>query len=121
MSETEKSIDYKSYLGKALSELIILSALNPDKRYSAYQLIKIIKEESIEKISFLAGTIYPQMQNLEKKGFLQKHIVPTPSRSEGVIRQKSEYSLTLKGKEVLKKRKEEWIELQKIINHLIDF
>ena len=44
MSETEKSIDYKSYLGKALSELIILSALNPDKRYSAYQLIKIIKK-----------------------------------------------------------------------------
>jgi DNA-binding PadR family transcriptional regulator len=119
MAQLEESSDYNTYLGRELSELIILSALSPDKGYSAYRLIQKIKEETNEKIKFRAGTIYPQMVKLEQRGLLSKTVEDTASRSAGVKRQKSVYSLTAAGIKDLNRKKGEWADLQNVINRLI--
>jgi DNA-binding PadR family transcriptional regulator len=119
MAQLEEPSDYNTYLGRELSELIILSALSHSKGYSAYRLIQKIKEETGGKISFRAGTIYPQMVKLEDRGLLSKSIEDTASRSAGVKRQKSVYSLTEKGIKALNRKRREWADLQSVINRLI--
>ncbi len=122
MSQSDSHQDYNSYIGKDLSLLVILSTLRvigPKKFYSAYEIIRIIKEKTNGMISLRAGTIYPQMDKLEEKGYLVKRIEDTPSRSVGVTRQRSVYSLTEKGMQQLNKKRRDWLELQHIINLLL--
>lgn len=120
MNQNESPREYNPYLGKELSTLLILSTLNAKKSSSTYELIKDIKIKTDNKISFRAGTIYPHMMKLESMGLLQKSIEDISSRSEGVIRQRSVYSLTRKGQEVLNDKKRDWKDLQTIINHLLE-
>ncbi len=120
MVQSESPREYNPYLGKELSTLLILSILNSKKSSSTYELIKDIKIKTKNKISFRAGTIYPHMVKLESLGVLQKSIEDTPSRSQGVTRQKSVYSLTQKGLEVLNNKKRDWKDLQSIINQLLE-
>ncbi len=120
MVRTEEPRDLNSYLGKDLSELVILSALSPNEGLSAYQLIKNIKEATKNKISLRAGTIYPQMEKLEKIGLLRRHVEDTKSRYEGVRRQRSVYLLTAKGVNRLNERRADWAKLQQTINQLLE-
>ncbi|MHA2202127.1 MAG: PadR family transcriptional regulator [Candidatus Hodarchaeales archaeon] len=120
MVHSESTREYNSYLGKDLSTLLILSTLSAKKRSSTYELIRDIKIKTKDKISLRAGTIYPHMVKLESMGVIYKSIEDTPSRSEGVIRQKSVYSITQKGLEMLKKKKRDWNDLQFIIDSLLE-
>jgi DNA-binding PadR family transcriptional regulator len=120
MVHSESTREYNSYLGKDLSTLLILSTLSAKKRSSTYELIRDIKIKTNDKISLRAGTIYPHMVKLESMGVIYKSIEDTPSRSEGVIRQKSVYSITQKGLEMLKKKKRDWNDLQFIIDSLLE-
>lgn len=120
MVQSESSPEYNPYLGKELSTLLILSVLSTKKSSSTYELIRDIKIKTNNKISFRAGTIYPHMVKLESMGVLHKAIEDTPSRSEGVTRQKSVYSLTQKGLKLLNEKKRDWRDLQSIINQLLD-
>jgi DNA-binding PadR family transcriptional regulator len=60
------------------------------------------------------------MVKLESMGILHKSIEDTPSRSAGVTRQKSVYSLTQKGLELLNEKKRDWKDLQLTINQLLE-
>ena len=119
MVQSESPREYNPYLGRELSTLLILATLNAKKNSSTYELIKDIKMKTENRIFFRAGTIYPHMVKLESDGILQKRIVDTTSHSEGVTRQKSVYSLTQKGIEVLNNKKGDWKDLQSIINQLL--
>ncbi|MFX0014154.1 MAG: PadR family transcriptional regulator [Candidatus Hermodarchaeota archaeon] len=119
MGHNDSSREYNSYLGKDLSTLLILSALNNKKSSSTYELIRDIKTKTNDMISFRAGTIYPHMVKLESMGLLAKDIEETTSHSKGVIRQKSVYSLTQKGVQVLNEKKRDWLDLQSLINQLL--
>lgn len=119
MNQSKHHREYNAYLGKELSTLLILSTLRANKSSSTYDLIKVIKEMTGNRISFRAGTIYPLMVKLESEGYLQKIIEDTPSRSVGVKRQKSVYSLSKKGLEFLKEKKEDWYDLEITINQLL--
>ncbi len=119
MNDSEKSQECSSYLGKELSELLLLSVLSSGESYSAYKIIQKIKEKSQGVISFRAGTIYPQMVKLEKKGLLSKRIEDITSHAEGVVRQKAVYSITNQAYEVLYQRQKAWITLQKTINQIL--
>lgn len=119
MVDSESAREYNSYLGKDLSTLLILSTLSAKKRSSTYELIRDIKTKTNSKISLRAGTIYPHMEKLESLGVINKYVEDTPSRSEGVIRQKSVYSITQKGLEMLREKMRDWNDLQFIINSLL--
>jgi PadR family transcriptional regulator PadR len=120
MDQNKTHREYNAFLGKELSTLLILSALKANKNSSTYDLIKNIKQMTDNKISFRAGTIYPHMVKLESQGILQKTVEDTPSRSEGVTRQKSVYSLTKKGMELLNQKKNDWFDLENTINQLLE-
>jgi DNA-binding PadR family transcriptional regulator len=98
--------------------LIILSLIAQDKEHSGYSLIKKIKELSKEKLSFRVGTIYSHIERLCEQGLLTQHIRDISSR-ERVIRQKSVYSLTSKGMEVLEQMRQRWEDTQGIIREII--
>ena len=120
MNQGKTHREYNAFLGKELSTLLILSTLKANKSSSTYDLIKNIKKMTENKISFRAGTIYPHMVKLESEGILQKTVEDTPSRSEGVTRQKSVYTLTKKGMQLLDQKKTDWYELEKTINQLLE-
>ena len=120
MTQNKPNREYNSYLGKELSTLLILSALKKTENASTYTLIKEIKIMTNSKISFRAGTIYPLMVKLETQGVVNKSIEDTPSRSEGVTRQKAVYSLSKKGLGLLKEKKSDWLDLKEIVNQLIE-
>ena len=120
MAQSKTPREYNAFLGKELSTLLILSTLKTNKSSSTYDLIKNIKQMTNGKISFRAGTIYPHMVKLESQEILQKTVEDTPSRSEGVTRQKSVYSLTKKGMELLDQKKRDWYDLEKTINQLLE-
>ena len=119
MAPSSTPREYNPYLGKELSTLLILSTLKAKKNSSTYDLIKDIKEITDNKISFRAGTIYPLMVKLETENILLKSIEDTPSRSAGVTRQKSVYSLSKKGLKFLKEKEKDWYDLVIIINQIL--
>ena len=119
MNRSDSPSDYNSYLGRDLSTLIILSSLTPNKSYSTYEIIKNIKIKTQNKISFRAGTIYPHMVKLEEEGLIQREIEDTTSRSPGVTRQKSVYSLTQEGLKILTEKRKDWEDLYRIITQII--
>ena len=119
MAKINTSREYNAYLGKELSTLLLLSTLKVNKSSSTYDLIKDIKKMTENRISFRAGTIYPLMVKLEEQKILLKTIEDTPSRSEGVTRQKSVYSLSKKGQRFLTEKKRDWYDLEIIVNELL--
>ncbi|MFW9917773.1 MAG: PadR family transcriptional regulator [Candidatus Thorarchaeota archaeon] len=118
MSESTNELGHTLYIGRATSMLIILSLIAQDKEHSGYSLIKKIKEISKEKLSFRVGTIYSHIERLCDQGLLTQHIRDISSR-ERVIRQKSVYSLTSKGMEVLEQMRQRWEDTQGIIREII--
>lgn len=118
MSESTNEMGHTLYIGRATSMLIILSLIAQDKEHSGYSLIKKIKEISKEKLSFRVGTIYSHIERLCEQGLLTQHIRDISSR-ERVIRQKSVYSLTSRGMEVLEQMRQRWEDTQGIIREII--
>jgi DNA-binding PadR family transcriptional regulator len=118
MSESTNELGHTLYVGRATSMLIILSLIAQEKEHSGYSLIKKIKEISKKKLSFRVGTIYSHIERLCEQGLLTQHVRDISSR-ERVIRQKSVYSLTSKGMEVLKQMRQRWEDTQGIIREII--
>jgi DNA-binding PadR family transcriptional regulator len=110
--------NYNQYIGRKLSLLLILSLLDHEKEHSGYSLIKKIKTLTEGKLSFRAGTIYPQFEKLAAEGLINKHIRNSPSRSKDVIRQKAVYSITTKGTQMLSQMRAEWKDLRLLIDQI---
>ncbi len=118
MPESTNELGHTLYIGRATSMLIILSLIAQDKDHSGYSLIKKIKELSKEKLSFRVGTIYSHIERLCEQGLLTQHIRDISSR-ERIIRQKSVYSLTTRGMEVLEQMRQRWEDTQGIIREIL--
>jgi len=124
MNENKQDRDYYWYLGKHLITFLVLTILNQDtedaKGWTAYNLIKKIKEASGEKIFLRAGSLYPLIQKMEEKDrVIKKDIELQKSRSTGTRREKAIYSITDLGRAEFKKMCEEWKEIEEFIWHLL--
>ena len=115
---SNKIRDYTSYIGRSLSDLLILGSLQEEENLSGYHIIKKIKKVSQGSIKFRAGTIYPRIEKLFESGLLSKTIEEDTSSSDAV-RQTSTYSLSQKGKEYLLDKTHEWHTLQENINKIL--
>jgi len=118
MSESTNKKDYIQYIGRAMSTLIILTRLYQDKEHSGYSLIKKIKELTNGKLRFRAGTIYSQIDKLSEQGLITLKIQDISSR-EGLIRQKSVYSLSKRGMMVLEQMHQEWKDVHDILEMIL--
>lgn len=81
-----------------------------DKPIHGYEIIKTVEHLSKGQWSPSAGSVYPILESLESKGFIQ---------SEEIDRRKV-YSITIEGKAALNRMTQEKLELLKEMSRLIN-
>jgi len=82
-------------------ELLVLRLLTRNEMYG-YELVKAIKNTTLESISLAEGVVYPVLHNLEAKGMLRSREVEISGRSRVY------YKTTAKGKKRLNELMRQW-------------
>jgi DNA-binding PadR family transcriptional regulator len=77
--------------------MLILLALKKEKEANGYKLMKLISEDTFGEWRPTNSTMYPYLSNLTDRGLIQ---FKTKKQGE---RESKEYTLTIKGKKILKK------------------
>ena len=86
---------------KGSTTMLILNLLKQEDMYG-YQMIKKLKETSENVFELKEGTLYPILHTLEEKGYI------TSYWDESTSKKRKYYSITKKGKEVLKEKETAW-------------
>ena len=89
-------------LKKGNIELLILSLLEHQPRHG-YEIGKMIRSLSDERLSFSASTLYPTLYAMEEKGWLEGRWVEKKGE-----RRRCYYRLTAEGGKVLARQQQEW-------------
>ena len=98
----ENLMKYESELLKGTTKNLILAVLSGGELYG-YQIVKAIREQSGEELEFGEGSVYPALHALERDEYLSSHWVPQDGSPD-----RKYYTLTPKGKLVLKAALLEW-------------
>lgn len=86
---------------KGSTTMLILNLLEKENMYG-YQMIKRLSEKSENIFELKEGTLYPILHALEEKDLI------TSYWDESTAKKRKYYSITTKGKTLLKAKKEEW-------------
>ena len=86
---------------KGSTNMLILSLLEKENMYG-YQMIKELQSKSENIFELKEGTLYPILHLLEEKGYI------TSYWDESTSKKRKYYSITKKGRDVLKEKEEEW-------------
>ena len=97
---------------KGNTNMLVLSLLEKEDMYG-YQMIRKMADESNNVFELQEGTLYPILHSLEEKGFITSYWDETGSKK------RKYYSITKKGKEQLKDKKEEWKIFSNGINQVL--
>lgn len=81
---------------------LILKLLDGQDMYG-YQIIEELARRSNDIFQLKAGTLYPLLHGLEKKGLLESY-----EQNADSARVRKYYHLTAKGRKFLKEKTEEW-------------
>ena len=103
---------FNKELLKGSTNLLVLSLLEKENMYG-YQMIKKMQEQSNNLFEFQEGTLYPILHSLEEKGLITSYWDETGSKK------RKYYSITKKGNEQLKEKKEEWKIFSNGINQVL--
>lgn len=103
---------FNKELLKGSTNLLVLSLLEKENMYG-YQMIKKMQDQSNNLFKFQEGTLYPILHSLEEKGLITSYWDETRSKK------RKYYSITKKGKEQLKEKKEEWKIFSNGINQVL--
>ena len=103
------------FMSKGISQLLLLSVISKNTGMSGYQIVKKIKDLSNQNISLKIGSIYPQLDQLEKENFIIKEI---ESVSDSHM-QKAVYSISKTGTQELQKMEQVWSSFIQNINDLL--
>jgi transcriptional regulator len=101
-------------LKKGSAELLILSILEEDQRHG-YQIAKLIREHSGNRLRFQASSLYPVLFRMEKRGWIKGKWVEKES-----VRRRRFYRLTPKGMEALATQRETWREFTLAVNLVVE-
>ncbi|MBU5256593.1 PadR family transcriptional regulator [Tissierella praeacuta] len=96
------------------STTMLILKLLEDKDMYGYLMIEELAKRSDNTFSLKAGTLYPLLHNLELDGMVNSYDEKADS---GRIRKY--YSITKKGKKMLKEKKEEWNTYASAINQVL--
>ena len=111
-----KKLTNTQFISKGISQLLLLGIISRNQNLSGYQIVKMIKNLSGDNISLKIGSIYPQLDQLEKASLIKKEI---GSVSESTYMQKATYSITKEGIQELQNMITQWSEFNKLINKLL--
>ncbi len=101
-------------LKKGNIELLILSLLEHQPRHG-YEIGKLIRSLSDERLSFSASTLYPTLYAMEEKGWLKGRWVEKQGQ-----RRRCFYSLTARGRKALTTRRRTWVEYIDAVNAIVE-
>ena len=101
-------------LTAASTKPIILGILKQGNSYG-YLIIKKIKELSGGNMKYSDGMLYPVLHRLEKDGLIQSNWT-----MDNGTRPRKYYEITELGKEALIIEKEQWIQVNAVLNTLWD-
>ena len=93
---------YVQQLLKGLIDPILLSVISELPMYG-YQIVKELEQETEGYLKLKAGTVYPALMRLEKKGLLSSRWEQTTERQG-----RRYYQITEKGREFLASRLDDW-------------
>lgn len=93
----------ETQLLKGVLEGCVLEIISKKEIYG-YELIQSLKDKGFENI--VAGTIYPLLQKLEKKGIIRGEMRTSPDGPD-----RKYFSLTDEGKDYLSRFWEQWQDL----------
>lgn len=93
--------------------MLILKLLE-DKDMYGYEMIEQLDKKSNNVFKLKAGTLYPLLHSLQQKGAIESY----ESNSEST-RTRIYYTLTAKGKKLLKDKKKEWKQYNLAINNVL--
>lgn len=92
--------------------MLVLKLLSEKEMYG-YEMIETLRSRSQNVFELKAGTLYPLLHGLEKKGFL----ISNERESNGKIRKY--YSITRSGRGHLAKKEAEWKEYSTAVCRVI--
>lgn len=96
-------------------DMIILSLLTEKDMYG-YELMKKVKEKSVNQFEMKEGTLYLSLKRLEKNGLLSSYW----SNGENEKVKKKYYNLTSSGKDILINKINEWNHLKQIVDSITE-
>ncbi|MBQ4342779.1 MAG: PadR family transcriptional regulator [Erysipelotrichaceae bacterium] len=103
----------KGYMSGS-SQMLILNLLNEKSCYG-YELIKMLKQRSNNVFELKEGTLYPILHKLENDSLIRSFNQEVSGRT------RKYYAITDKGKKVLVKEKEEWLQFSGAVNQVLAF
>ena len=106
------SVD-KSLIAGSTTTLIL--KLLEEKDMYGYEMIETLAKKSDHTFDLKAGTLYPILHSLEKKGFVESYEQKADNE-----RIRKYYHLTKKGKKLFVKKKQEWIEYTSAVNKVLN-
>ena len=103
----------KSLLAGSIATLI-LKLLDGQDMYG-YQIIEELARRSDNTFQLKAGTLYPLLHGLEKKGLLESY-----EQNADSARIRKYYRLTNKGRKHLKEKTDEWKEYSSAVSKVLE-
>jgi PadR family transcriptional regulator len=105
---------YSNELVRGMLKTIILQLLGEKDKMYGYELSKLVKDRTSEKIVLTEGALYPLLHKLEKD-----NLVVTSMELVG-NRQRKYYTLTATGETSAKEKRSELLDFIKTLKSLID-
>ena len=105
---------YSKELFKGTLTTMILKLLTEQSRMYGYEITQVIKQRTDGAISIKEGSLYPALHKLEKEGVIKAEYEHIGKRV------RKYYSLTKKGKGVIKIKLEEFSNFIGIINKILN-
>ena len=106
--------EWSTELKKGGVQLCILALLKEGKKYG-FQIIKELRERSNGYFDLKEGTLYPALHRLEKRGYLTSEWVTENDRPP-----RKYYTLTKKGRSILKSASSEWRKMVESVNEVLE-
>lgn len=95
------------------STTMLLLKLLEEKDMYGYEMIDTLRKKSNNVFELKAGTLYPLLHGMEKKGLLLSY------EQEYAGKMRKYYSITKDGKGLLEKKKTEWNEYQAAVSSVL--
>ena len=96
------------------ASMLVLALLKDQEMYG-YQIIEELEKRSNNVFQMKAGTLYPLLHGLEKKGLLESYEEHADS-----ARVRKYYRLTQKGKKFLQEKTDEWKEYSSAVSKILE-
>ena len=92
--------------------MLILRLLSEKDMYG-YEMINTLKKRSENEFELKAGTLYPLLNDMEEKQFLNSY------EQEVLGKVRKYYQITPEGRKHLEQKKEEWKEYSKAVGNVL--